>query len=64
LFRGGVTVAVTDVNNDGVGDIITGPGPGMAPNVRAFHATTLLLLTSFNAYPAGFLGGVFVGGTH
>lgn len=59
-FRGGVRVAAGDVNNDGVPDIITAPGPGGGPMVEVFSGVDLSLLMSFNAYNANFVNGLFV----
>jgi uncharacterized repeat protein (TIGR01451 family) len=59
-FRGGVRVAVGDVNGDGVPDVITGPGPGGGPHVKVFSGTDGSLLTQFFAFDAAFTGGVFV----
>lgn len=58
-FRGGVFVAAGDVNGDGFADIVTGPGTG-APAVKVFDGRSLGELSSFFAYDADFLGGVFV----
>ena len=60
LFTGGVRVAVGDINGDGVPDIITGPGPGMAPEVKVFNGRTGALIRDFYAYTPLFTGGIFV----
>ncbi len=39
-FAGGVRVAASDITGDGLADIITTPGPGGSPNLRAFDATS------------------------
>lgn len=59
-FRGGVRVAMGDVNGDGVQDIITAAGPGGGPHVKVFDGTDLHELASFMAYDLSFTGGVFV----
>lgn len=63
-FTGGVRVATGDVNNDGVADIITAPGPGLGPHVRIFDGNTCRRIRGrqgdFLAYRANFQGGVFV----
>jgi co-chaperonin GroES (HSP10) len=59
-FGGGVFVAAADVTGDGYADVITGAGEGGSPQVRVFdvHAGTAPL--AFNAFEAGFTGGVRV----
>ncbi|OWK44404.1 FG-GAP-like repeat-containing protein [Fimbriiglobus ruber] len=59
-FTGGVTVAVGDVNGDGVPDIITGAGPGGGPRVEVFDGVTGALIGNFFAYSPTFTGGVYV----
>jgi len=60
-FTGGVRVATVDTNGDGRVEILAGAGPGGGPQVVVYDALTLAALNSFFAYPAGFIGGVFVG---
>jgi hypothetical protein len=63
-FLGGVRIAEADLNRDEIPEIITAPGPGMAPEIRVFDGVTGTQfpgpLGSFLAYDASFLGGVFV----
>lgn len=59
-FRGGVRVALADVNGDGVNDIVTAPGTGGGPVIRVFDGNTLAMVNQFLAYDANFFGGVFV----
>lgn len=60
-FRGGVRVAVGDINGDGVPDIITVPGPGRQATVRIFDGrNTANVLNQFDAYAPGWVGGAFV----
>ena len=62
-FRGGVNVAVADLNGDDQSEIITGPGPGGGPHVRAFNTDgTPHPPTNFFAYASTFRGGADVGG--
>jgi len=60
FFRGGVTVAVGDVNMDGKLDIITGAGPGGGPHVQVFSGDNGSVIYSFYAYSSAFVGGVRV----
>jgi len=59
-FRGGVSVATGDVNDDGVADIIAGAGAGAGPHVKVFDGRTGSESRSFYAFTPGFLGGVSV----
>jgi subtilisin family serine protease len=58
-FRGGVNVAVGDVDGDGRDEIITGAGPGGGPHVRVF-APDGTPKGGFFAYDPRFRGGVRV----
>ncbi|MEA3398751.1 MAG: S8 family peptidase [Patescibacteria group bacterium] len=59
-FRGGVNIAVGDINSNGLDEIITAAGPGGSPHVRIFDKYGVLL-ESFYAFEDSFLGGVNVG---
>ena len=63
-FRGGVRVASADLNGDGVPDIITAPGAGMAPEIKVFDGKTGVQLSGplgeFLAYNSSMQSGVFV----
>ncbi len=59
-FRGGVRVAVGDVNGDSVLDIIAAAGPGGGPQVTVFDGRTMAQLFNFYALTPTFTGGVFV----
>jgi len=59
-FAGGIRVAVTDVNGDGAGDIVTSTAVGSKPQVRIFDGRSGAFLTIFTAFDPSFLGGVFV----
>jgi uncharacterized repeat protein (TIGR01451 family) len=61
-FTGGVRVGVADLDGDGLADILTAPGPGGGPHVRAFSGVTGAEQASVLVYPPGFTGGVFIGG--
>jgi cyclophilin family peptidyl-prolyl cis-trans isomerase len=61
-FRGGVRVAAADVDGDHHADIITGAGPGGSAHVEVFSGATGKVIASFNAFDAGFTGGVYVAG--
>jgi hypothetical protein len=58
-FTGGVFVAAGDVNGDGIGEIVTGPGAGGGPLVKIFDGSGRQL-AAFFAYDPNFRGGVRV----
>jgi hypothetical protein len=60
-YRGGVNIAVGDVNGDKKADIITGTGEGGAPRVMVWdHYTNGGFIQNFFAYEEDFRGGVSV----
>ena len=61
-FRGGVNVAVADVNGDGFGDIIAAASKGGGPRVRVLSGLDRSVLYDFFAFEPTFTGGVTVAG--
>ncbi len=61
-FTGGVQVAVTDANGDGVSDIVTGAGKGGGPEVRILNGLSDEPIDDYFAYDGAFTDGMFVGG--
>ena len=62
-FRGGVRVAVADVDADGVGEIVTAPGSGRVGEIRVFRQNGTELV-AFRSQPYGgqHRGGIEVAG--
>jgi hypothetical protein len=59
-FTGGVRVAASDRDGNGIDDVMTGPGPGAAPQVNLYSGAGGGAPASFNAFAPTFTGGVFV----
>ena len=59
-FRGGVSVAIADVNGDGSGDIVAGAGPGGGPRVVVVSGKDGSRLEDFFAYDSTLRSGVMV----
>ncbi|MCK9439148.1 MAG: putative glycoside hydrolase [Patescibacteria group bacterium] len=57
-FRGGVRVAVMDLDGDKVQEIITAAGQGGGPHIRIFNKDGKPLIGGFFAYDKNFRGGV------
>ncbi len=57
-FRGGVSVAVMDLDGDGTQEIITAAGIGGGPHIRVFSKDGKPLIGGFFAYDNNFRGGV------
>src|SRR3989338_4251268 len=58
-LRGGINIAVADINGDNIDEIITGAGKGSEPEVKIFDSQGNLL-KKFLAYNQTFRGGVKV----
>ena len=59
-FRGGVRVSASDVNGDGIAEIITGAGTGGSPLVRVFDARTGQLLFQYYSGDENSRNGIFI----
>jgi hypothetical protein len=59
-FKGGVKVALGDLNGDGYKEIVVGSGNGGGPHVRIFNGQGKLVDPGFFAYDQNFRGGVNV----
>jgi hypothetical protein len=59
-FKGGVHVALGDVDGDGIPDLIAAPGRGLEPTIKVFNLLTGALIEQFDVYGIKFRGGVNV----
>lgn len=59
-FRGGVNVAVGDLDGNGTQEIVCGAGVGGGPHIRVFNKDGKLINPGFFAYDPKFRGGVNV----
>jgi hypothetical protein len=59
-FRGGVSVAGANLDNDRTDDIVVGAGAGGGPHVKGFSGVTGAETLSFFAFDVGYRGGVGV----
>jgi hypothetical protein len=59
-YRGGVNIALGDLNGDGQMEIIAGAGVGGGPHVRIFNKDGHLVNPGFFAFDENFRGGVNV----
>src|SRR5262249_10918766 len=59
-FPGGGRGAAPDANGDAFADVLTAPGPGGAPNLRAFDGKTGAVIRNFFAFDANFTGGLYI----
>ena len=57
-FQGTVSVAVADLNANGIPDSIVGAGPGGGPHVMVFDSSDNRVLASFFAFDPAYTGGV------
>ena len=67
-FRGGISVAASDLNGDGKAEVIVGAGAGGGPRVMVMDPLTAQPIAgplgSFFAFDQSFRGGVYVGASN
>lgn len=56
-YKGGASLSVGDLNNDGILEIVVGAQAGAAPHVRVFNINGIIM-ESFYAWEESFSGGV------
>ncbi len=59
-FQGGVRIAVADTDGDGLAEIITAPGPGIAGSIHVYDQTGRDKIPPVIVYGKNFIGGVRV----
>lgn len=59
-FRGGVRVAIGDLDGNGKGEIITAAGIGGGPHIQVFDPVTRASMRSFFAFDSALRGGTFI----
>ncbi|HET6575898.1 MAG TPA: VCBS repeat-containing protein [Fimbriiglobus sp.] len=62
-FRGGVRVGVADLTGDGVGDVVTAPGPTGAAQINVYPGTSATAATALFGFPTDQKMGAFVTGS-
>jgi hypothetical protein len=61
-YRGGVRIAMGDINGDGFSDLVTATGVGGGPHIKVFdlRSGTPIPVASFFAFESTFTGGLYI----
>lgn len=59
-FRGGASIALGDLDGDGLNEVVTGPGRGGGPHIRFFRTDGTTWGGGFFAFESSESGGAFV----